>query len=298
VLRACDRKERWQEALALLSRMSDAGLRPTLLGLESALRCCSKAGQLDMAIAVWDMLRTEMAHPTDPLRPSIRTYNTLMRTLADRTGSGSRDVRRRKATTAVLEAFDEACAQGLPLDDAAYKHALRACDLLGDADRALELFDGYRAAGFRPDVLVFSNVMSACARTGRMEQVFNLLSEMRAAGLQPNAFCYNSGMIAATRAHRLPQALQLLREMEGEAHVSPTKHTYAALLRACSAAGDWRTALQLLRRMERMGIEFEAVHYGLAINACSRAGENSKVGPEPAVKKKRAVGVSSRSTLF
>ena len=114
--------------------------------------------------------------------------------------------------------------------------------------------------------------------------------------------------------------------MEGEGGVEPTTHSYAALLRACSGAagrraaastspelsrsflgallvgaGDWRTAVQLLRRMERLELkaeavhhglaisqpvtqecghslpQAEAVHYGLAINACSRGGEDGKI---------------------
>jgi len=97
--------------------------------------------------------------------------------------------------------------------------------------------------------------------------------------------------------------------MEGEGGVEPTTHSYAALLRACSGAagrraaastspelsrsflgallvgaGDWRTAVQLLRRMERLELKAEiwgdmgrygeiwlelkaeAVHHGLAIS--------------------------------
>ena len=65
--------------------------------------------------------------------------------------------------------------------------------------------------------------------------------------------------------------------METEGEVEPTTHSYAALLRACSAAGDWRTSIQLLKRMERLGLRCESVHYGLAINSCSRGGEMGKV---------------------
>ncbi len=46
---------------------------------------------------------------------------------------------------------------------------------------------------------------------------------------------------------------------------------------ALRAEGDWRTAMQLLKRMDRVGLKAESVHYGLTINACSRGGEMGKV---------------------
>jgi pentatricopeptide repeat domain-containing protein 1 len=225
VLRACDRKERWQESLALLTRMREAGLRPSATAIECVLRCCAKGMQTDMVVAVWELMRTEIAHLTEPLRPTIRTYNTLMGALTGGVGNTQPDAERKKGAAAVLNAFDEARAARLLFEDTTYRHAFRACDLLGKSDRALDLLMEYRADGFIPDVLTYSNVMSACARAGRVDNAIQLMREMREEGLQPNAFCYNSAMVAATKANRLSQALQLMQEMEKDAGVAPTKHT-------------------------------------------------------------------------
>lgn len=72
--------------------MRDLDLRPNNGCLEASLRVCSKAKQPAMVDAVWNVLRAEMRHPLSPLKPELRTYNTLMRSVAGPPG-GTRDVR-------------------------------------------------------------------------------------------------------------------------------------------------------------------------------------------------------------
>lgn len=278
-LRACDRHARWQEALAILNRAQEAGVRPNVGALECVLRACSKADQYEMVGVVWEMLRRESRREPFPLRPDIRTYNTLMRALTggfDKGRNGNRE--RGERARRVLEAYDEAIAIGLAPDAPALKHALRAADIVGDDERALSLLEQWRDSGYPAEVLPYSNAMSACARNGKVAVVLRLLAQMRDDGLRPTSYCFNSALVACSKSGQLYRALSILSDMEaGEAGETPTVHSYAALLRACSMQADCRSGTQLLQRMRRSDIAPTAVHYGLVINACSRCGEHSRV---------------------
>ena len=190
---------------------------------------------------------------------------------------------RTEAGRRVLKAFNELVDLQIELDESAFKHALRACDISADWRRALTLLDMMVDAGMKPDTLCYGNTMSACARNGRAQTVLQLMSQMRTDGLQPNAFCYNAAVGAASRAGKWRQSIGLLDDMEEEASrlgdpsLAPTKHTYTAALKACALTGQSRAAQNLLQRMQRTGFEPESYHFGTVIDACGRAGDMGKV---------------------
>ena len=160
VLRACDRRTRWQEvnaltaeleaekrrackrspqrappllsqSLGLLDRMKRSGLRPTTRTFECVLRTCAKAKQPAMVGMLWGLLKEEQAK-SPPLEVGAFTYNVLMRALAEGGDKGVRPADRLTGATQVLRAFDEALGAGVIFDDSGYKHALRACDISGE----------------------------------------------------------------------------------------------------------------------------------------------------------------------
>ena len=281
-LRACDRHARWQEGLVLFDRMVAAGLQPTARSYECVIRTAAKAGQRSMVMMLWDTMRDDMK-ADQPLEPSLFTYNVLMRALAEDGGKKGASNERTDAARQVLKAFDEAVNLGLPIDESAFKHALRAADISADWRRALALLEDMESRGVRPDTLCFGNVMSACARNGRAATVLSLMGRMRAANLQPNAFCYNAAVGAASRAGKWRQAIGLMDDMEEEAaqqgnpSIAPTAHTYTAVLKACALVGQSRAANNLIFRMQRSGFEPDAYHFGTVIDACGRAGDMGKV---------------------
>ena len=102
-----------------------------------------------MIRTIWRHLREETTADAEPLVPSSRTYNALMRSLgpsaADAGRSSAAD--RRAGARDVIDAFEEAVALGVEVDHSMYKHALRACDLTGEWRRAIALLEDMLDAG-------------------------------------------------------------------------------------------------------------------------------------------------------
>ena len=66
-------------------------------------------------------------------------------------------------------------------------------------------------------------------------------------------------------------ALRLLNDHETDGTASV--HTYAAVIRVCGRAKQWKVALQLLKRMEQRKMYPEVVTFSAAISACGNAGQ-------------------------
>ena len=158
-----------------------------------------------MVQLLWGRLRNQTVYGEQPLLPTAVTFTVLMRALTEQPD-------RRQQARDVLAVYDEAGRLGRRLDysvvnENTFKHALRACDLLGWGDRALEILQEMRANDVKADVLIYANAMNACAKNGQVQTVMRLLAEMRTDGLAPNAFCFNAAVSACCRAGRTRQAL-------------------------------------------------------------------------------------------
>ena len=75
---------------------------------------------------------------------------------------------------------------------------------------------------------------------------------MRLEGVFPNTATYNAAISGCSAGGEWKRALRLLREMEanprGEARPEPL--SYSLVLKACARDGQWETSLELLEEMQ------------------------------------------------
>lgn len=102
--------------------------------------------------------------------------------------------------------------------------------------------------------------------------------------MEPNAVVYSSAIAACARADppRIDTALNLLREAVDEKELPMSVVGYNSALSACAQAGDWKNAINLLRRMEEASSSKNStalqalvpapdeVTYGTVFAACER----------------------------
>ena len=172
-----------------------------------------------------------------------------------------------------------------PPDSACYAEAMRACRKNGAWSAALTLHEDLRREA-PPDVFTTSNAIAACEPAGLWRRALELLS----AQPEANNVCVNAAIATCARARRWREALQLLDQLEqpdaraeaatgggdsAEASVrsDPTLHSYASAMTACTRAGRWATALDVLDRIQARPVRLDSATYLAAMAACAEGAQ-------------------------
>jgi len=100
--------------------------------------------------------------------------------------------------------------------------------------------------GNPPDEFMTSQMIRICAATHESEKALNLFNQMEVNGFIEHAIPYNAIIFALASTKRYaPQALEYWRAMHLK-NVVPDRHTFVAVLKACSQLGDVTTAYDVL----------------------------------------------------
>ena len=296
----------WERAITLLDQMPSAGLRPDEFSYSAAITACSRAGQVERALAIFKQCSADHA-----AGPNSIVFNAML-AACQRGGSQWRPQ--------LLALFASMSAHGVRPDAWAHSAAIDALSKTGEWKRALELVadleQGGGGEGTRPDSHVYGAAMRACLRVRQWSSVLDLhermlrakvaptshtlasalsacaadpeglgwqraqqivLREKRAAaaaeGATPmNVHCYTAAARAYASAGRWEEAQALLVDMR-DAGVQPNAHTYTAVISSFKEAGLWRPALAILRGMTRVGVPADSHAVHAALQVVGRAGE-------------------------
>ncbi|CAJ1952294.1 unnamed protein product [Cylindrotheca closterium] len=105
----------------------------------------------------------------------------------------------------------------------------------------------------RVNVFTFGSLMNVCNRARNSTKALELLRSFeKEHRVAPNAVVYSSAISACARSHppKTKQALDLLREAVEEKELEMSVTGFNAAISACAQAGDWKSAIKLLERME------------------------------------------------
>ncbi|CAK0875783.1 unnamed protein product, partial [Prorocentrum cordatum] len=164
--------EQWQRALALLSEMPEAKLKPNVLSYRSGISACEKCGQWQPALA----LLSEMPEATlEPNVISLQSWDQRVRegrAVAACAGTAERAAGREAGARRLVS-----CTTGIS-----------ACGKGGQWQRALALLGEMWAAKLELDAFIYTAGVSACGKGGQWQRALALLGELWAARLEPDAF--------------------------------------------------------------------------------------------------------------
>ncbi|CAB1117846.1 unnamed protein product [Ectocarpus sp. CCAP 1310/34] len=270
---------RWQEAFMLLETMQERGVTTDLYTLNSALKACGSAGQVELLLA----LLTEM-------RSSSRSNDD----------SGSNDNQRGDGNAATIL---------LPAPDVvSFNIAIGACARAGEASLAVSLLDEMRAAAVAddssptagdrvwavgegtaraspvppPDRLSYNSTLSACGRAVTtddaewVQRALDILEAMRTGedgAPSPDIVSYKEIVNACGRAGRWDQALSWV-DAAVDAGLELTASVFCAIIIAFGRGGEWRRSLSVLYEdMPAYGVDPDKFCYNMALRACADAGQ-------------------------
>ena len=179
---------------------------------------------------------------------------------------------RAKCADEALATFRQIESLGFEPDQISYASAIKACERVGQWQRALLLLKDMVAQQIEPDVITFTSAIAACASGGEWKRAVALLETMRACGVEPNAISYNAAISACEKGGKWSRAISLLDEMQTRG-VQPDVISFSAAISACEKGGQWERALALLDETPSRGVAPDVIIYSAAISACEACGE-------------------------
>ena len=196
---ACERRQEWEQAVALLADMQRGGPAPNVVTYSAVISACEKAAQWQSAIHILAGMQQ----------------------------------RSEKLDKIVYSAAISACEKGERWEEAlfllaemrrrdfephgvAYNAALSACEKCGAWQQGLVLLDSMRRLGVEPGLITFNAAVSACGPGESWRQAVRLLARVQQGGLEPDEITCTAMLAACEEGAAWASTLQLLRQ--GQEH--------------------------------------------------------------------------------
>lgn len=157
--------DRLEDAIALLDEMRFHYVKPNVPVYNTLLGGCSKRGDLDTAIKLYNELKKV------GLRPEERTFALLFATL----GSVKRDNQTSKSKiqdiATEMERFE------VTPNLFTQNSLIKAYSRLGDLAEVVKAFENLKYLDIKPDKATYAVVISAFAKTGAVQDAYTFLRE-------------------------------------------------------------------------------------------------------------------------
>jgi len=145
---------------------------------------------------------------------------------------------------------------------------------LGQVDGAERALDEMKQNGIQPDSITYGSLVHTCASANppdvaRARKFLDLAKEQKQAGLRT----WNAAIDAFAKFGDMQGAEQLLKEMEKEG-LEPDIVTFSSLINACgNERGDSTRALRYLELMKERGLKPNAYTFNCMVDALAKSGD-------------------------
>ncbi|CAE7609054.1 PPR10 [Symbiodinium microadriaticum] len=276
VLAACGRAQAWRAALALLGKVQQCQLQPTLRSFNATMAAVARADQLQQAQVLLSTLRRARAVPAASVQAllgvAVATSRwqwslRLLRSARDAPAlsAAAAACGRRRQWQRSLALFQEACARRLPWDAGLLQAVLSALAEAKQWERAMSLLR-YQEA---PDLAACNAALRACPD---WQLSLLMLHDFRHSGLAPDEFSFASALSAAAQRSAWEAALALRHEMVLDS-VKADAVVGGALLLALRRGLRWQAALTLSPRGTLQVVEATEACFGAQQPAAFLLGE-------------------------
>ena len=274
-MEACAKAGQWEEGVALLPRMLQAGVRPDIKSFAASLACLRAGGKWERAVELLE----ELEAGKHGLSPDLGCYGAVMATLGEagqweRALDLLRLLQRRGAAGAAAWAVGQS-------SEAGWDSERLAAEALGHAAKTSSPNAG-------PNLVCYNAAMAACARAGEWGPALDLLKEMEERGIF-DTVSFNCAMHACRGQGQWRKATSILgRMLNGEAVrgaaggvertlPAPDAYSFTSAITACGAVGQADRAVELLHDMNAAGVAPTVVVFNAVIAAVARSINRSAV---------------------
>lgn len=226
---------------------------------------------LKFALKVFDALPTPVmsgsykSSNTGRIEKDIISYNSIIKTLSD---YGKFEE--------AIEKFYEMKKVGIKPDK--YTYTALAKSVMSDDDNDVEelLFD-MREEGSRYDAKTFNIIIRHLCERKKMNAAKKVVNWMEASGVLPDSWTYGFLMTGLLKSGNPIGALTLFESASSDrrtTELTENVHLYTTAITAAASVGDYKRALELVSRMNVLGISPNAKTMTALLTACIAAEES------------------------
>jgi len=225
-------------AEAIMNRMEQDGIKPSVVCYGTLISVCAKIGDVAGAEHWLEAL----------IACGIGMPNAICVNITISACAKSGNVAKAEEWFARMQEL------GVQADVMSFNAVIDACARVSDYDRAEMWLNKMSKAGIPPNVVSYSSVLHACAKVGAADRAERWLKRMSAEGVEPNVICYNSIVHACSKAGESERASQWINHMLALG-IAPTVNSYSTIIDRLAKSGDIEAAEMWLARMTASGVQ-------------------------------------------
>ena len=199
---------------------------------------------LGFAVQLFESMRDAGTPATDRPQRDIVSFNTIINAFSQ---AGQSD----KA----IDLFYKMKQQGMKPDKFSYTALVKS--ILKDGDIQELLYD-MKEQGINPDVIMYNTIIKGLCQERMFLAAQKMVNQMESEGLSPNSMTYGLLMNGLLRSGNPSACVTLFESACSDSRtvaLTENVHLYTTAITAASALGDHDRALDLLSRMNSLGIK-------------------------------------------
>ena len=241
-----------QEALDLVQKTQQAGVKPNVVTWNTLIAGFSQVGDKSMVSEVFRMITA------NGVEPDVVSWTSVISGLVQNFHNHE-----------AFDVFKEMLDQGFRPSSVTISSLLPACANVANLRRGKEIHGYAIVIGVEKDVFVRSALVDMYAKCGYIIEAKVLFDMM----LERNTVTWNSLIFGYANHGHCNEAIELFNQME-ESETKLDHLTFTAVLNACSHAGMVELGKSLFQKMqEKYRIEPRLEHYACMVDLLSRAGK-------------------------
>lgn len=209
------RSGNWEGALQTFEHLQQSSLvHRNVYHYTTVLKACSRAGQMDVAMAVFRQMKSNQ------VKPNVYTYTTLLNGCAAA-----------KKLDVAMRLFADMRLAEVPPNVRTMTALVTACSRCGQWEKAFQVLEQCEELLIAPNVLTYTAAMDGCRRAGVCRPAIALLESQMTDPTQvrPNEVTYNTviGACTAAKDHEAAQRVYARMVADGYEPIAYTKELLA-----------------------------------------------------------------------
>uniref|UniRef100_A0A2N9GS64 non-specific serine/threonine protein kinase n=1 Tax=Fagus sylvatica TaxID=28930 RepID=A0A2N9GS64_FAGSY len=250
-----------KEAMGVLDRMREVGLRPSLSAITILFKLLLRVGDYGLVRIGESLLHVMWKFHCEP---DVFTYNIVINAYCIR-----------GQTSDAISWVHLMIARGCKPNVVTFNTLLHALCKEGNMVEARKLFEGIHDMGVYPDITMFNTLIDGYVKARDIDQANMIYEEMRKRGVSPDGVTFNILVAGHYKFGREEDGDRLLRDVS-VLGLFPDSSLYDISVAGLCWAGRLDEAMEFLEKLLEKGIPPSMVAFNSIIAAYSRAGLEAK----------------------